>query len=65
MLLSSLAAEVNLFIWSWIYHFIQLKMIQILLHFTDEMNRLPAKDFGSSFELVYPQLVLTVKWKID
>ena len=65
MLVSSLAAEVNLFIWGWIYHFIQLKMIQILLHFIDEINRLLAKDFGSSFELVYPQLVLTVKWKID
>ena len=40
-------------------------MIQILLDFIDEINRLLAKDLGSRFELVYPQLVLTVKWKID
>ena len=30
-----------------------------------EINKFLAKDHGSCFELVYPQLVLTVKWKYD
>ena len=30
-----------------------------------EINKFLAKDLGSCFELVYPQLVLTVKWKYD
>ena len=33
--------------------------------FIDEINKFLAKDLRSSFELIYPQLVLTVKWKFD
>ena len=33
--------------------------------FIDEINNFISKDLGSCFELVYPQLVLTVKWKFD
>ena len=31
--------------------------------FIDEINSFISKDLGSRFELVYPQFVLTVKWK--
>ena len=31
--------------------------------FIEEINKFLAKDFDSRFELVYPQLMLTVKWK--
>ena len=30
-----------------------------------EINKFLAKDLDSRFELVYPQLLLTVKWKFD
>lgn len=33
--------------------------------FIDEINKFLAKDLGSHFELVYPQLGLTDKWKFD
>ena len=33
--------------------------------FIDKINNFLLKDLGSSFELVYPQLVLTVQWKFD
>ena len=33
--------------------------------FIDEFNNFLSKDLRSHFELVYPQLVLTVKWKFD
>ena len=33
--------------------------------FIDEINNFLSKDLGSCFELVYPKLVLTVKWKFD
>ena len=33
--------------------------------FIEEINKFRAKDLGSRFESVYPQLVLTVKWKYD
>ena len=33
--------------------------------FIDEINKFVAKDLGSCFELVFPQLVLTVEWKFD
>ena len=35
------------------------------MNFIDEINKSLAKDLGLRFELVYPQLVLTVKWKFD
>ena len=33
--------------------------------FIDEINNFLSKDLGSCFEFVYPQCVLTVKWKFD
>ena len=33
--------------------------------FIEEINTFLAKNFGSRFELVYPQIALTVKWKFD
>ena len=33
--------------------------------FIEEINKFLAKDLDSRFQLVYPQLVLTVKWKFD
>ena len=33
--------------------------------FIDEINKFLSKDLGTRFELVYPQLILTVKWKFD
>ena len=33
--------------------------------FIEEINKFLAKNFGSRFELVYPQIALTVKWKLD
>ena len=32
--------------------------------FIDKINKFLTKDLGSSFELVYPQLVLTIRWKL-
>ena len=33
--------------------------------FIGEIDKFLAKNLGSCFELVYPQLFLTVKWKFD
>ena len=44
---------------------IQLYSIKNYPDFIDEINKFLAKDLGSSFEFVYPQLLLTVKWKFD
>ena len=33
--------------------------------FIEEINKFLAKDLDSRFQLVYPQLVLTVKWNFD
>ena len=33
--------------------------------FIEEINKFLAKDLESRFELIYPLLVLTVKWKFD
>ena len=33
-------------------------------NFIDEVNKFLAKDISPRFELVYPQLVITVKWKL-
>ena len=32
--------------------------------FIDKINKFLTKDLGSRFELVYPQFVLTVRWKL-
>ena len=42
-----------------------LYSIDSYLDFIDEINSFLSKDLGSRFELVYPQFVLTVKWKFD
>ena len=44
---------------------VPLYSIKIYLDFIEEINKFLAKDLGSRFELVYPQLVLTIKWKYD
>ena len=62
MLVFTLAAEVNQFIWGLD---IQLYSIKNYPDVIDEINKFLAKDLGSSLEFVYPQLLLTVKWKFD
>ena len=61
MLAFTSVVEVILYIWAWIFHF----FITNYMNFIDEINKSLAKDLGLRFELVYPQLVLTVKWKFD
>ena len=33
--------------------------------FIDEINKFLSKVLGTRFELVYPQLIVTVEWKFD
>ena len=44
---------------------ISLYSIKNYPDFIGEINKFSDKDLDSRFELVYPQLVYTVKWKFD
>ena len=44
---------------------IPLYSIKNYPYFIKEINKFLAKDLDSCFELVYPQLVLTIKWTFD
>ena len=44
---------------------VALYLIKNYPELIEEVNRFLAKDLGNQFELVYSQLLLTVKWKFD